>query len=70
MKRDWKTNPPQTLSEARDFAMEMAQSACDHAYKMTGERPVPVEVGYSIYIQWPDGERTNEIRYNHKNTHN
>lgn len=50
--------------------MEMAQSACDHGFKMTGERPVPVEVGFSIFIEWPNGERSNEIRYNYANTQN
>ncbi len=61
-RRDWKTNPPQTMRDAALLAAEMARSACDHGFAMTGQRPIAIKHGRKIVIVWPDGEVTNEIQ--------
>lgn len=64
MNRDWNKNPPETHDDYWSLARQCAEHTCDLCFEHFGERPHPEEKGDSIFIVWPDGQITNEIKIN------
>ena len=59
--KEKKMEIPTTFEDALGIAKTLAQDACDHVFKVTGERPHYEQRENSLFIIWPDGEETNEI---------